>query len=925
MQKNTQTKIERNKPYKDNSKILSIILFVGAFFLYANTINNNYNLDDELVTRGHVLTGKGVQGLIDIFSKPYYSDASGNDYEYRPIVLASYAIEHQIFGENPHTGHFINTLLYALLILVLFRSLKLIFFNYNILLPFIVSLLFAAHPIHTEVVASLKNRDEILALMFGLLSLQYSLKFIKTNLLKNIFISLVFFTLALLTKKSIIPFAALIPLSAIIFYKPDARQLLFITLPLAVIAAGLTHFYYINTCLFFALAILAFSFLLWLMQNPQIIKNGLIAIKEHKYSPFSEKSTVNDVSKGKQLIDLIILIFTVVFSFSSLLLKSQEFLSLVFLLNIVVIILTYGRQSSVLLVSAFIPALMMLVFFGLFSEMFFLMAFLLLIFDIKNKYHIGLIIIVTIVHLIIIKTLILNLFYIFLIAIPVILFKLRKNYHSHKIISLILLSILVIANFISGNFENDVVYLFAAVLVLLFVFILNDHFDFKRKAFVFVLFAAVIAIPTENFFFRKKYYPVINITAVNVNEAAAILPASGRQLDFAEMPINKQTPLNIRLGTSFIAMAFYFKLLVFPHPLGFYYGYNMLPIVGIGNHWALIAMLMHLFLLACGLFYINKQKILAFGILFYLISLSAFSNIIAPVAGLIGERLIFTASLGFCIILAFFIFKIFKIKYTEKKLKLNLPTPFIITMSAILLLYGFKTITRNKDWNNHLSLFENDIHYLSRSAQAHNLYANALIEYMQTEKSPQKQKEMLNAAKNNFERALNIYPDFYNASFSLGKTYFYLEQYEFALNSFRKNLELDSTDYMVHFYTALNNENLGRNLEAIEYYENCIALSPGFADAYTSLSNLYLKLNKPDEAIEINDRFLKIKPDSYDHRLNMGKIYFNTGRLNEALFHFEKAFELNSSDKLLINALFEINNNLGFTEKATYYRNLLNQ
>jgi hypothetical protein len=148
----------------------SYLLFLFSFVIYVNTIPNDYNLDDELVTQNHRLTSKGISAIPEIFTSPYYEDKAGYKYEYRPIVLISFAIEHTFFGDNPHVSHFFNVLLYSLLCVLFFQTLKLAFSSHKDLFPLIAALLFAAHPIHTEVVASIKNRDEIFALIFGLLS-----------------------------------------------------------------------------------------------------------------------------------------------------------------------------------------------------------------------------------------------------------------------------------------------------------------------------------------------------------------------------------------------------------------------------------------------------------------------------------------------------------------------------------------------------------------------------------------------------------------------------------------------------------------------------------------------------------------------------------------------------------------------------------
>src|SRR5438128_2668470 len=97
-----------------------LLIFVFSFVLYFNCVFNNYNMDDELVTQNHRLTSKGISAIPEIFRSPYYEDQAGYKYEYRPVVLASFAIEHSLFGDNAHISHLINVLLYSVLCVLLF-------------------------------------------------------------------------------------------------------------------------------------------------------------------------------------------------------------------------------------------------------------------------------------------------------------------------------------------------------------------------------------------------------------------------------------------------------------------------------------------------------------------------------------------------------------------------------------------------------------------------------------------------------------------------------------------------------------------------------------------------------------------------------------------------------------------------------------
>src|SRR5690606_8485120 len=171
----SSTKIEQSPETRRNKNIIFLI-FLISFLFYGNTIPNEFSMDDELVTLNHKNVSKGFNGIIPIFKERYVSNEQ-QSYEYRPIVLVTFAIEHQFTGGDPHFSHFINILLYALTGVVLFFLLSRLFVQHHWILPASITFLFLIHPIHNEVVASLKNRDELLSFLFTLLSIRAFLNF----------------------------------------------------------------------------------------------------------------------------------------------------------------------------------------------------------------------------------------------------------------------------------------------------------------------------------------------------------------------------------------------------------------------------------------------------------------------------------------------------------------------------------------------------------------------------------------------------------------------------------------------------------------------------------------------------------------------------------------------------------------------------
>ena len=204
-----------------------LLLLATAFILYSNTFNNGFVLDDYSAIVENRFVQSGSEGLGDIFTSHYRAGywASPGDL-YRPLVLASFAIEHQISDGTPFIHHFINVLLYALLGVVLYALLQNWFPKQTYQIPLIVTLLFLAHPIHTEVVANIKSRDELMSLFFILSSLLALHSFLKSKKIGSLILLGSLYFLALLSKESSLVFLLIIPATAY-FFNDSSKQDLF--------------------------------------------------------------------------------------------------------------------------------------------------------------------------------------------------------------------------------------------------------------------------------------------------------------------------------------------------------------------------------------------------------------------------------------------------------------------------------------------------------------------------------------------------------------------------------------------------------------------------------------------------------------------------------------------------------------------------
>ena len=205
---------------------LGLIIAAFAFLLYAQTISYSYTLDDNAALKNNTVTKQGIAAIPIIFSHNYWygiNDLKGH--EYRPLSMVMFAIEWQFFPDTPAVYRFINVLLYALSCWLLFNLLCQLFASYNLVIPFICSLLFAAHPIHTEVIGSIKSRDDILCLLFLILSALSLLKVHKSNTVTTYLLAGFCFLLALLSKETAVSFLVVMPLLLYVFTTANLKSI----------------------------------------------------------------------------------------------------------------------------------------------------------------------------------------------------------------------------------------------------------------------------------------------------------------------------------------------------------------------------------------------------------------------------------------------------------------------------------------------------------------------------------------------------------------------------------------------------------------------------------------------------------------------------------------------------------------------------
>ncbi|MFN8238342.1 MAG: hypothetical protein U0T77_09240 [Chitinophagales bacterium] len=201
-----------------------ICLFLVILFVYFRVFTFDFNLDDYIIT--DTLKGKvnRLSDLYDLFGLSY------NHTDYRPLVFLSFGIEQLIFGEiRPDISHGVNLCLFFLICISGLTLLKKMVGKDYELLSFAAILLFAIHPINTEVVCSIKCRDNLLSMFFSLQASILLLHFLQSTNRKYFFLvlSAILFILSLWSKKDAAGFL-IFNAVYILFYQNEKKILHFI-------------------------------------------------------------------------------------------------------------------------------------------------------------------------------------------------------------------------------------------------------------------------------------------------------------------------------------------------------------------------------------------------------------------------------------------------------------------------------------------------------------------------------------------------------------------------------------------------------------------------------------------------------------------------------------------------------------------------
>ena len=160
------------------ARALGLILLVTAA-LYAPSLRNGFTYDDEYIAAATHPSGQPnamiaeLRPLTEYFRAHYWKGEHAARGEYRPVTILSYAATYRLLGRTAageaFPQHALNLLLHLCATALVYRLLRVVRARREAAL--LGALVFGVHAVHSEVVASVVGRAELLAFTCGALSL----------------------------------------------------------------------------------------------------------------------------------------------------------------------------------------------------------------------------------------------------------------------------------------------------------------------------------------------------------------------------------------------------------------------------------------------------------------------------------------------------------------------------------------------------------------------------------------------------------------------------------------------------------------------------------------------------------------------------------------------------------------------------------
>ena len=371
---------------------------------------------------------------------------------------------------------------------------------------------------------------------------------------------------------------------------------------------------------------------------------------------------------------------------------------------------------------------------------------------------------------------------------------------------------------------------------------------------------------------------------------------------------------NISFSDSFFVACYgltmYSIKALIPFGLSSYHPYPYAPGEALPTY--MYAALVPALLFVVGVWYaIKKNRFIAFGLLFFLVSIALMLQFFPVGLAIISERFSYIAYIGLFFLVAYAVLKLTDRYGLQRKI-------VYFGFAGYLAVLGTITFQRSDVWENSETLWsdviekypDNFLAYANRGGyyfskgeldQALTDYDTALVLHPNSFETLNDRGFLLmqmgdqERAMRDFDKAISINQEFVGAYINRGLIFMNANRYEEAMRDFDYSVQLDSLSSLAFYNRGQLLARVNRVDEALENYSEAIRLDERGTIAVVGRADLYVRLGKSDLAKADYEHCLEIDPDFAYAYFSLGRIYLNEQNLELALSKFERTVELDST------------------------------
>jgi tetratricopeptide (TPR) repeat protein len=331
-----------------------------------------------------------------------------------------------------------------------------------------------------------------------------------------------------------------------------------------------------------------------------------------------------------------------------------------------------------------------------------------------------------------------------------------------------------------------------------------------------------------------------------------------------------------RVGLVLVTLGMYLRLLLFPVSLSFDWSNSLRPPTTLLDPSIWLAMA----LLAAAVFVTLRLRASSpaafFGVGWFALTLLPVSNVV-PIYSVFAERYLYLPSIGISIAV------VIAVGMASERLRkavpaLGTPSALMILTALLALVYGGRTILRNRDYRDNLVLATATLAATPESFISRYWWG---LHHMN--------KGEYDLAKEQLLEAVRVKPDLTPAYGSLGELYEETGRDDLAREAYQRAVALEPTNSLARYKLGLLDQRRGAHEQAFEAFDRAVRSNPRSPDALNALAAATLSKGDLAAARALLERVLALEPTNAVAQANLGALYVKLGKPEQALAAFQAA------------------------------------